>query len=147
MNLAVQSTLKVLGISAIIALICYLLTQSIVVSICGLILTMVLQYVLFTFIRVLISDYYIVKLREKQITTLEPLSSILECAYCKEPNVVTFMPNDNRKIEFDCMSCQKKNSVSIQIVVAQITEHVKGTSLLPVDEPAFPEPLKIRENL
>jgi hypothetical protein len=35
---------------------------------------------------------------------------------------MTFLPDENEKVEFDCASCKKKNSVNIQFVVARVTE-------------------------
>ena len=56
--------------------------------------------------------------------TLEPLSTILSCAYCETSNVMTFLPDQNERAEFECTSCNKTNLVNIQFVVARITEPV-----------------------
>jgi transcription elongation factor Elf1 len=70
----------------------------------------------------IINNYFIEKTKQKQLEKLEPLSTILECAYCNSKNIMTFLPDENEKVEFDCASCKKKNSVNIQFVVARVTE-------------------------
>ncbi len=59
---------------------------------------------------------------------MEPLSTILECAYCNTKNLMTFLPDQNERIEFECVSCKKTNIVNIQFVVARTTEPVNVTS-------------------
>lgn len=83
-----------------------------------------LQYIIFSFIASIIKNYYLQKTRQKELDALEPLSTILECAYCNTSNVMTFLPDQNERAEFECSSCKKTNLVNIQFVVARITEPV-----------------------
>jgi hypothetical protein len=101
------------------------------------ILAFVLQYVLFSFFGNIINNYFIEKTKQKQLDSLEPLSTILECAYCSSKNIMTFLPDETERIEFECDSCKKKNLVSIQFVVARITDAVtiNSTTNIPlIDE-------------
>jgi len=87
------------------------------------------QYILFSFAGSIITSYFTQKTRQKELDLLEPLSTILECAYCKTNNVLTFFPNQNERIEFDCDKCKKKNLVNINFSVARITESVSVPNL------------------
>lgn len=87
-----------------------------------------IQYVLFSFVATLIKNYYVQKTYQKQLDILEPLSTILECASCRTNNIMTFLPDQNERAEFVCSSCERKNVVNIQFLVAQITEPVLTTS-------------------
>lgn len=96
-----------------------------------------IQYIVFSFIASLVKNYYIQKTRQKELDVLEPLSTILQCAYCETSNVMTFLPDQNERAEFTCASCEKKNLVNIQFVVARITEPVvtnnsTGVPLMPL---------------
>lgn len=84
----------------------------------------IFQYILFSFVGNLINSYFLQKTRQQELEKLEPLSTLLECAYCGKPNIMTFLPNDNEMLEMTCGSCQKKNSIRIQFVVARLTEPV-----------------------
>lgn len=98
-------------------------------------LLFVFQFILFSFCANVIDNFFKEKTKQKELDLLEPLSTILECAYCNSKNVMTFLPDENEKIEFVCDSCKNKNSVSIQFVVARVTEpinipSVTGTPLI-----------------
>jgi hypothetical protein len=88
------------------------------------ILFFIFQYILFSFIGNLVNNYFAQKTKQKELELLEPLSTLLECAYCNKPNIMTFLPNDNEVLEMECAACKKKNSVRIQFVVARLTEPV-----------------------
>ena len=87
-------------------------------------LLFVFQYIVFSFFANVINNFFIEKTKQKQLEQLEPLSTILECAYCNSRNIMTFLPDENEKIEFVCVSCKKKNSVNLQFVVARVTEPI-----------------------
>ena len=88
-----------------------------------------IQYIVFSFIASVIKNYYLQKTRQRELEVLEPLSTILECAYCNTSNVMTFLPDQNERAEFECSSCKKTNLVNIQFVVARITEAVQVNNL------------------
>jgi hypothetical protein len=102
------------------------------------ILSACLQYVLFSFIANIVNNYYAQKTRQKELDKLEMLSTLLQCAYCQEKNVVTFLPDQTERIEMLCNKCSKKNAVSIGFTVARITDPVSTM-------PALPEPEKKSE--
>jgi hypothetical protein len=83
-----------------------------------------IQYILFSFIASIAKNYFVQKTRQKELDVLEPLSTILECAYCNTSNIMTFLPDQNERAEFICTSCNKTNLVNIQFTVARITEPV-----------------------
>lgn len=83
-----------------------------------------IQYVLFFAISTIIKSYFIEKTKQKELDKLEKLSTILNCAYCNQPNLMTFIPDNNERIEFVCDSCKKANLVTLQFIVARITEPV-----------------------
>jgi len=83
-----------------------------------------IQYVIFSFLASIIKSYFIQKTKQKELDTLEPLSTILGCAYCNTDNLMTFLPSQNERAEFTCTNCTKTNLVNIQFVVARITEPV-----------------------
>lgn len=101
------------------------------------ILAFVLQYILFSFFGNIINNYFIEQTKQKELDVLEPLSTILECAYCNTKNIMTFLPDETERIEFECISCKKKNLVNIQFVVARVTDTVtinNGTNIPLIDE-------------
>ena len=65
-----------------------------------------------------------------ELDKLENLSTILECAYCNTKNVLTFIPDQNEKIQFKCANCNNINSVLLQFTVARTTEPVEIGSIL-----------------
>jgi hypothetical protein len=88
-----------------------------------------IQFILFSFVADIIKNYFQEKTKQKQLDALEPLSTILECAYCNHSNLITFNPNQNERIEFTCSSCSNKNLVNIGFSVARITEPVSVPTL------------------
>lgn len=117
----IKSTLIVIFISAVGALGCYLFHLNFFASF---LLLFVLQYIIFSFVGNIITTYFAQITRQKELDLLEPLSTFLECAYCKTVNLMTFLPNQNERIEFDCEKCRNKNLVNIAFSVARITESV-----------------------
>jgi len=131
-----KSTLTVLAVSSIAGLGVYLINGKFWSAF---LLIFALQYIVFTFIGTIIKNYFTQKTYQKQLDTLENLSTILECAYCDKSNVMTFLPDQNERAEFECVSCKKKNLVNIQFVVARVTEPVivnnlTSPSLLPLQD-------------
>jgi hypothetical protein len=130
----IKSTLTVFTTSGLIALAAFLFGINWIATF---ILIFILQYILFSFFGNIINNYFAEKTRQKQLDTLEPLSTILECAYCNSKNLMTFLPDETERIEFECDSCKKKNLVSIQFVVARITDTVSinnGTNIPLIEE-------------
>lgn len=84
----------------------------------------VFQYILFFALSTLVVSYFKEKTKQKELDKLENLSTILNCAYCNHANIMTFLPNDNSKLEFTCDECKKQNSVTMNFVVARLTEPV-----------------------
>jgi hypothetical protein len=84
----------------------------------------VFQYILFFALSTLVVSYFKEKTKQKELDKLESLSTILNCAYCNQSNIMTFIPNDNSKLEFTCESCKKQNSVTMNFVVARLTEPI-----------------------
>ena len=89
-----------------------------------------LQYILYSFVLSIITNYFKEKTKQKELDKLENLSTILECAYCNTKNVLTFIPDQNQKIQFKCTNCNNINSVLLQFTVARTTEPVEITSIL-----------------
>ena len=87
-------------------------------------LSVAIQYVLFTFIGGIVNIYLVQQTRQKELDKLEQLSSILECSSCKKPNVITFIPDEKERVEFVCDGCAKKNVVNIVFSVAAVTEPI-----------------------
>jgi hypothetical protein len=121
----IRSTLTVITTSALISLAALLFGINWIATF---ILVFVLQYILFSFFGNLINNYFVEKTKQKQLDKLEPLSTILDCAYCNAKNIMTFLPDETERIEFECESCKKKNLVNIQFVVARITDSVTMNS-------------------
>lgn len=80
------------------------------------------QYILFSFVGNVLNSYLIQQSIQKQLDNLEPLSTILQCSYCNQQNVMTFVPDESETFQFTCLKCDKRNSVKIQFVVARQTE-------------------------
>lgn len=89
----------------------------------------VLQYILFYTASTIISSYYIEKTKQKELDKLESLSTVLNCAYCDKLNVMTFLPQEDSRLEFECDQCSKKNVVTLQFFVARVTEPVMTSSI------------------
>ena len=123
----IKSTFIVLFISCLGALSFNLLGYSFLISF---ILFFVFQYIIFSFLGNIINNFFIQKTRQKELDVLEPLSTILECAYCNHKNIMIFLPDQNERLEFECSSCKKINSVNIQFVVARTTEPLQQQTIL-----------------
>jgi hypothetical protein len=116
-----KSTAIVFIVSAIGALGISLFGYNFIASF--LILTCI-QYILFSTISSVINSFFIEKTKQKELEKIENLSTILNCAYCNQQNLMTFLPDDGENMEFVCDHCKKKNSVKINFIVARITEPV-----------------------
>jgi hypothetical protein len=81
----------------------------------------------------LVNSYFAATVRQKELDVLEPLSSILECAVCHKQNVITFIPNQNERVEFVCDNekCASKNVVNINFTVAKVSEYNDPIAVLP----------------
>lgn len=127
-----KSTVTVAVISTIIALAVANIGGSFLTSFA---LAFCFQYILFSFIANLINSYFKQRTLQKELDSLESLSTILQCAYCNHQNVMTFIPDDLESSSFTCSKCEKTNTVKIQFVVARQTEILqlpvssKGVSL------------------
>lgn len=86
------------------------------------ILFLVFQFILFSFVGNILNHYITEERRKKELDALEPLSTILQCSYCHKKNLMVFNPNDVERIEFECDHCKKANLVTMQFVVAQISQ-------------------------
>ena len=86
------------------------------------VLFIVFQFVLFSFIGNVFTHYITEERRKKELDKLESLSTILQCAYCHKKNLMVFNPDDVERIEFECDHCKKTNLVTMQFVVAQISQ-------------------------
>ena len=93
------------------------------------ILFFVFQYIIFSFLGNVITNYFVQKTKQKELDVLEPLSTILECAYCNSKNLMTFFPNQDERIEFECNKCKNKNIVNIVFSVARVTETISTPNL------------------
>lgn len=114
-----KSTLLVLSISAIIGLAIKTIGGDFIAAF---LLAFCFQYILFSFIGNILNSYLTQRSIQKQLDNLEPLSTILQCSYCNQQNVMTFVPDESETFQFSCLQCDKKNSVKIQFVVARQTE-------------------------
>lgn len=118
----IKSTITVLIVSGFTGYAVYLnggsFTSAFILSFC-------IQYVLFSFTANIISSYFKEKTYQKELDNLESLSTILQCAYCNSQNVMTFIPDELETSEFVCSSCEKKNTVRIQFLVARKTDMIQ----------------------
>lgn len=129
-----KSTAIVIGISAFGSLGAFLIHLNFIATF---ILLFVTQYILFTFLGGILTTYFTEQTKQKQLDLLEPLSTILECAFCNKPNVLTFLPNQNERIEFVCEKCNNKNLVNLVFNVARVTEPINVAS--PIGTPLIDE--------
>jgi hypothetical protein len=121
-----KSTGIVVFISAMGSLAAYLVNLNYIATF---IFLFIIQFIIFSFVGNILTSYFTEKTKQKQLDLLEPLSTILECAYCNANNLMTFFPNDVERIEFECDKCKNKNLVNIGFSVARITEPVNVPNL------------------
>jgi hypothetical protein len=88
-----------------------------------------IQYILFYAISSMVISFFVEKTKQKELDKLENLSTILNCAYCNQPNLMTFLPQDTSRLEFECDSCKKKNVVTIGFTVARVTEPINVSNI------------------
>ena len=88
------------------------------------------QYILFSFISHIFLTSNEQKIKLKELEKIEQLSSILECGACKDLNVITFIPEQNERLEFKCKSCERKNSVLINFIVSCVPDPVSSDILI-----------------
>jgi len=117
----VKSTSLVLFLSLLISFAVWLFKGN---YIAAFILSVTLQYILFSFIGTIVNNYFLQQTRQKELDKIEQLSSILECASCKKNNIITFIPDEKERVEFVCDGCSKKNVVNIVFSVAGVTEPI-----------------------
>jgi hypothetical protein len=131
-----KSTSTVLALSGLCGLAFHLLNHNFWASF---ILAFFFQYALFAFIGNIINSYFSYKLKETELDKLENLSSILECAFCAKPNVVTFFPNQNERFEFECEECKNKNVVNLNFTVARVMDFKDPLTVAPtIPKPTSP---------
>jgi hypothetical protein len=123
-----KSTSTVLIISSMIGGSTYLINQHFWSSF---LLSMAIQYVLFSVVASTLTSYFAFQTRQKELDKLTPLSTILDCAACKSPNITTFIPDQNERFEFECQRCKDRNVVNINFVVAKVTEFTDPIQLTP----------------
>jgi len=99
------------------------------------ILFFVLQFILFSFFGSIFKHYLSEGRKKLELDKLENLSTLLDCAYCKKQNVMIFNPDQSERIEFVCDHCKNKNLVSMQFVVAQISQPLENPTVqgIPVE--------------
>ena len=70
-----------------------------------------------------------------ELNFLEKLSTILNCAYCNQPNIVTFLPEEIPNII--CEKCKNTSSIKLQFSVSRTTLPVTDsvTSILKEPQP------------
>jgi hypothetical protein len=117
-NTFVKSTAIVLAVSFIGAFSLFILGINFWAAF---LLFVVFQYVLFSFIGNVISFYIVEDRKKKELDKLEKLSTLLDCAYCAKPNIMTFDPDDSQRYEFECSHCKRNNLVTMQFMVSQIS--------------------------
>lgn len=93
-------------------------------------ISFLIQYILYYITSNIILGIFREKTKQLELSKLENLSTILDCAYCSKKNIMTFIPDQNEKTQFICDSCNKENTVIIQFTVARTTETLPINSLL-----------------
>ena len=112
----VKSLLIVVVVSSLCGLAGYFLNSSFV----GVFLTVtIIQYVLGYLISAYASYDFKKSAYLAELDKLEKLSTILNCAYCSTPNLVTFLPDSAP--ELVCEKCKNTSSVKLHFSVARIT--------------------------
>lgn len=124
-----KSTSSVLITSGLVGLAFHLVNYAFLPAF---ILTASVQYILFSVIASTVNNYFIQQTKQKELDKLEKLSTLLECASCKSPNVITFVPDQNERFEFECEKCKAKNVVNINFTVARVTEFKDPMQVSPV---------------
>lgn len=61
------------------------------------------------------------KTKQAELEKIGNLSSVLNCAVCNQPNLITFIPDQQERVEFNCEKCHKQNVVTMQFTVALMT--------------------------
>ena len=115
----IKSTATVLGLSFLAG---FAATLAGVSFWAGFFSAAILQYIVFSFVGSFLTHYISESRRKLELDKLESLSTILQCAYCHKPNLMTFNPNDVERIEFECDACKKRNLVTMQFTVVQISQ-------------------------
>lgn len=130
--LFLKSTITVLTTSILIALAVWMLNGNFLAAF---ILSFSIQYILFSFVGSVVNNYFNQKTKQKELDKLQNLSSLLECAFCKKANVITFIPDENERVEFECDSCKGKNIVNLNFTVARMTDMIPLNVLPKIAEP------------
>lgn len=68
------------------------------------------------------------KIKFAELDKIGNLSSILSCAACNASNIITFIPDNQERVEFECEKCHKSNVVTIQFSVAVMTSPMDNLS-------------------
>lgn len=77
------------------------------------------QFVLGYTVAALAQNYYKNNTYIAELNALEKLSTLLNCAYCNQPNVVTFLPDEIPNMV--CDKCKNTNSIKLQFSVSRTT--------------------------
>ena len=76
-----------------------------------------------------------------ELNYLEKLSTILNCAYCNHPNIVTFLPEEIPNII--CEKCKNTSSIKLQFSVSRTTLPAGDPSMSILKEPQTTHKIKL----
>lgn len=119
----IQSLVTTCLVSSLFGFGLYLLNHSFWVVFC---ITAAMQVIIGYMYSYNITNKYKKDMFIAELDKLEKLSTLLNCIYCDNPNVVTFLPNEVP--DFTCDKCKQLNSVKLQFTVARATNTVPNIS-------------------
>jgi len=118
-QLLIKSITTVSFISTLCGVAAYLVNKSFWAAFC---LGTAVQFIAGYVVSVITANDYKSAVVKAELDKLEKLSTIVNCAYCSTPNVVTFLPDEVPSIV--CDKCQNVSSVKLHFTVARTTTSV-----------------------
>lgn len=111
-----KSIITVIAVSSLISTFFFFCGVSFVSVFC---LTTALQFIMGYLVSAYLASKHNTEIYLNYLTKLEKLSTILDCAFCNTPNIVTFIPQESA--DFECSSCKNPNTVKIMFSVSRAT--------------------------
>ena len=105
------------------------------------ILSFVLQIIIGYVIATYTYSHYKSTAYMAELEVLEKLSTLLNCAYCNQPNVITFLPDNIPDLK--CDQCGSISSVKLHFTVARTTTAISNKVSLTLKEPQTTHNIKL----
>lgn len=112
----VKSLTTIIAVSSLVSVFFFMGGASFVSVFC---IATALQFIMGYLVSAYLTSKHNTEVYLNYLSKLEKLSTILDCAFCNTPNIVTFLPQESA--DFECTNCKNTNAVKIAFSVSRAT--------------------------